>query len=615
MCGIVGFCVARDHADSIGDLAQRVATMNAAILHRGPDGAGDYAEPGIALAMRRLAVIDLAHGDQPLLSADERVVAFQNGEIYNYRELRDQLREQGYVFKTASDTEVLAHGFHCWGARGLFERLDGMYAVAILDREARQLVLGRDRFGEKPLYIARRDGALAWASSIHALETLPDVDFELDPTALDAYLALHFVPGPQTLFRGIERVQPGEFVEVNIDTVEVSRQRYWAPPSGEVRDRSTRELTELLEAAVESRLIADVPVGVFLSGGLDSSTVAALAARRAPEIETFSMGFHSSTHDESAFARRVAEHVKSRHHHFYFDEDDFASLLPAVARALDEPVGDPAQLPLYVLCREARKFVTVALSGEGGDELFGGYSYYRRFAPAGLNLREHVWQRKRRRRESLPDRLLAHDSSVILSGFPLVLRREQRRPLLASLADEAPTAYEGAVLDSHRRAADPLQGACLIDILTWLPDDLLVKLDRMAMAHSLEGRAPFLQPELASAALALPPARKIRRKNAKLALQEVAEQFLPAEIFTRRKQGFELPMKQWLASWYENQGGVEAYFERRPFPGLDRSATAAFIAHDLENGLPGQRFQFSLLLLLEWFDGHRERRQRALAPR
>jgi len=316
---------------------------------------------------------------------------------------------------------------------GLLQRIDGMYALAILDKEKHKLYLARDRFGEKPLFYCFVKGRFAYASDLRALAALPWADRAVDPIAVDSYLALHYVPGQRTILRGVKRVLPGEYLEVSLDDLAVRRVRYYRIPIGCGSRVSDDEMAEVVEHAVTSRLTADVPVGIFLSGGLDSSIVAAIAARENPRIDTFSMGFHASKQDESPYARQIAQNVRSTHHHFFFDEDQFAQLLPQVASSLDEPVGDQALLPLFWLAREARKHVKVVLSGEGADEVFAGYSYYSTFAPKPtLQDSVRAWfQRRRIGRSQLNLSRLAHSHLMLTpSGFPLLCDPEERQRLL-----------------------------------------------------------------------------------------------------------------------------------------------------------------------------------------
>jgi len=593
MCGIAGILDLRQPPPP-----SLLHAMLGAILHRGPDGEGTHFEPGVALGMRRLSVIDLATGDQPLSARDGRVLAFQNGEIYNYRALRRELEAHGTVFATQSDTEVLAKGYDRWGIDGLLARVDGMYALAILDRDARVLHLARDRFGEKPVCYAAADGRFAYGSDAGTLAALSWVGAELDPLSLSRYLALHYVPGDATIYRNVRRVLPGERLEVPLDAPVPKRIRYYVPPLEAATALTDDALAELVERAVASRLVADVPVGVFLSGGLDSSIVATIAARHLPGVLTFSMGFKSAEHDESEYARELAAAIGSRHHHFTFDEASFATLLPVVAAALDEPLGDQALLPVYWLSREARKHATVVLSGEGADEVFAGYGYYAPFAPTP-GVMTAV-----KRALGAPDpttaaHLIDNAPAVTPSGFPLLTDIAGRARLMPGFAP-ATDAWEALLGAWLAQAHDPLQRATAADLATWLPDDLLVKYDRMAMAVSLEGRAPFLMPGLVAAALALPPTERMSGRQSKIALRRIAQRWLPERIHGRRKQGFVLPMRAWIREWLAARGGAAAYFGASPIAGIDATELVGVVAADLEAGVQRERLLFALIMLVEW---------------
>jgi asparagine synthase (glutamine-hydrolysing) len=591
MCGIVGV------VDPVqGRVSPAlVASLARLMLPRGPDGGGHFFAGPVGMAMRRLSIIDLAGGWQPFFSRGGRVVAFQNGEIYNHELLRKQLEHHGYCFHSASDTEVLAHGYAEWGPAGLLERLDGMFALAILDLDRRELHLARDRLGEKPLFYTERGGRFAYASDLRVLESLPWVDATVSREALDYYLALHYVPGDATIFEAVRRVLPGERLVVPIDAPQPRRFRYYRPPLEGGPDVSDDELAERIVEAVESRLLADVPVGVFLSGGLDSSIVAAVAARKQRHIATFSMGFGSAAHDESPYAATVAAAVGADHHHFLFDHDAFHALLPRVAAALDEPVGDQALLPLYWLCQEARRHVTVVLSGEGADEVFGGYSYY---ADPG--------------RYRALGRLVDNPRPVTPSGFPLVIDAMARGRLLGRERTSVP-AWEEKLIAWLDQSADPLQRATAADLTTWLPDDLLVKFDRMSMAHSLEGRAPYLAPPIVAAGLGLPPSERLKGPLSKVALRRIASHWLPPEILARPKQGFVLPMALWLKQWFEARGPAAVYFRDCPIPDLDPAALAQLVEEDLLQGVRRERLLFALVLLAEWYATFEKGRRESVA--
>jgi asparagine synthase (glutamine-hydrolysing) len=508
---------------------------------------------------------------------------------------------------------VLANGYAEWGVEGLLRRIDGMYAIAILDRRERALHLARDRFGEKPLFYTQTKGRFAYSSNLLTLAALDWVSDEIDPDSLDRYLALHYVPGSATFFKAIKRVLPGEHLVVPIDDPRPRSYRYYTPSLEKINESSDDDLASLIEEAVESRLVADVPVGVFLSGGLDSSVLAAVAAKKHPGLSTFSMGFASPDHDESPYAQMVADRIGSDHHHFIFDETSFCSLLPQVADALDEPIGDQAILPLFWLCREARRQVTVALSGEGADEVFAGYSYYNN-QPAGSGWRSRLkssfekvapteWQQ----------RLIRNPAPTTPSGFPLLTDIATRERLMGSNGSEVDE-WEQTLFAWLNGSRDELQRAAATDIATWLPDDLLVKFDRMSMSHSLEGRAPYLDPKIVELGLSLPRPQKLDASTSKIALRRVAQRWLPKEILVRPKQGFVLPMAKWLTQWFGEQDSVEAYFCERAIPGLDMVEVARLTEEDLSAGVRRERLLFALVLLLEWYRSFRSR-QREVASR
>ena len=590
MCGIAGVLGPNTKKSHLDAMLER-------IFHRGPDGLGEFADRNVQLGMRRLSIIDVEHGGQPLKSRNDRVIAFQNGEIYNYRQLRRELEASGYHFATGSDTEVLAHGFVAWGWNSLLQRIDGMYALAIFDRDSRVLHLARDRFGEKPFFYAIGRDAFAYGSSVKSLATLAWVDLSIDPAAIDRYLALHYVPGERTVFQGIKRLLPGHAMTIQVDDLKPNIHRYYQLRLSYPTVRSEEEVAEAVEEAIESRLVSDVPVGVFLSGGIDSSIIAATAVRLNPEISTYCIGFSGGLVDESQHAETVARHIGSKHQTYHFDNKKFIELLPEVAAALDEPIGDQATLPLYWLCREARKSVKVVLSGEGGDELFGGYGYYGAFAPASDWPKKLAWMNSNR--ESLSPELLG--AATTASGFPILAGAEERRRMLCGAVPIGTWRWEQETRELLSTARDPLQRAAAADIAGWLPDDLLVKLDRIGMAHSLEGRAPFLTPKLAELALNLAPHQKMRDGQTKIVLRSVVQHLLPAQIVDRPKQGFVLPMKEWLKEWFAHQGSVLKYVSEAGMPGLHVPTITQIIEEDLSRGVQRERLLFALVMLLEWW--------------
>lgn len=595
MCGIAGLI---DHR-SVGS-EETLACMLSWLQARGPDGIGTYTDGALAIGMRRLSIIDLEHGWQPLRSLDGAIVAFQNGEIYNYRELRQELEKAGFVFTTQSDTEVLAHGYAAWGIEKLLSRLDGMYALAILDRRSNELHLARDPFGEKPFFYAASQGRFAYASQLLAVAALEWVDKTVNDEALNDYLALHYITGERTIFRGVRRLLPGCRMTLQVDNPEPKIQRYYQLPLDARRRVADDELATAVEQAVTSRLVADVPVGIFLSGGLDSSIVAAIAARAQPRVMTFSMGFDSMEHDESRHAEFLARHCGTVHHAFRFDTNSFETLLPDVASALDEPLGDQAALPLLWLCREARKYVKVVLSGEGADEIFGGYAYYRKALPPGQKGFFRQWQKQPEHASRL-ERLIRNPVPDSPSGFPLLTDIAGRERLLRHDVD-AQDAYESDLMRWLDTSRDPLQRAMACDLGSWLPDDLLVKFDRMTMDQSIEGRAPFLSRTLVELAMSgYAPDQRMTQTDSKLPLRRIARRWVPTEILDRPKQGFVLPMKQWLRSWMEHRGGAAVYFEQRPLPGMDAQEAVRLIEEDLAQGVHRERLIFALVMLAEWW--------------
>jgi asparagine synthase (glutamine-hydrolysing) len=533
--------------------------MSATLVHRGPDSDGMFVDGPVGLAARRLSIIDLDTGDQPIANEDGSIVVVQNGEIYNYEELTHELVRAGHRFRTHGDTEVLVHAYEEWGT-SFAERLRGMFAVAIWDGRERRLLLARDRYGIKPLYYRAQDGDIAFASELRALPR-DDVDFD----ALEAFLAFNSVPAPLSIFQGTRKLAPGHLLLWNGD---VELQRFARPaPTAETRTDDEAELVEELRArlrdSVRAHLVSDVPVGVLLSGGVDSCMLAALAADATSEpLRTFSIGFEERSFDELADARLVAEQYGTTHRELIL-RPDAALLLPALADAFDEPFADSSALPTYLVSQLAAEDVKVALSGEGGDELFGGYYTYaadllaQRLGKAASLLRPLV--------ERLP-------TSTRRASFDYRAKRFVRAAHLPPLErhhgwKEIFSADARAELTGRRSPFDPVdvlrarfaetEGAALlarlqdVDLGTYLVDDLLVKTDRASMAHSLEARVPFLDPLVTGFALALPTRHKVRGLSKKRLLRKAAEPLLPARIVNGRKRGFSIPAAAWLGGELE----------------------------------------------------------------
>jgi asparagine synthase (glutamine-hydrolysing) len=550
MCGICGLATTRGPVD-----VERLARMSATLIHRGPDSEGTHVDGGIGLAARRLAIIDLNGGDQPIANEDGTVTVVQNGEIYNHLELRAELERAGHRFATRCDTEVLVHGYEQWGDR-LWERLRGMFAVALHDARTRAVVLARDPFGIKPLYYREQGGELAFASE---LDALPRGEIDLD--ALEAFLAFNAIPAPLSIFREIRKLPPGHALTWSEGAATI--ERYARPGPLPARDGADEaELVEECRArlrdSVRAHLIADVPVGVLLSGGVDSGALAALAAEETSEpVRTFSIGFEESSFDELAGARAVANRYGTRHRELVL-RPDAALLLPALADAFDEPFADSSALPTYLVSRLAAEDVKVALSGEGADELFGGYYTYvadllaQRLGAAAALARPAV--------ELLP-------SSTRKASFDYKAKRFVRAAHLPPLErhhgwKEIFAPELRAELTGRRAGFDPVdvlrsrfaetQGHDLlarlqdVDFGIYLVDDLLVKTDRASMAWSLEARVPYMDSIVANFAFSLPRGAKVRGLQKKRLLRRAVEPLLPREVVHGRKRGFSIPAAAWL---------------------------------------------------------------------
>jgi asparagine synthase (glutamine-hydrolysing) len=560
MCGICG--VVASEREGAPDL-EAVSRMCGRLLHRGPDDDGFFHEGEVALAARRLSIIDLAHGHQPIANEDGSCVVVQNGEIYNYRELKRELEGRGHRFATDCDTEVLVHLYEEHGD-AFVERLRGMFAIALWDKRRRRLLLARDRFGIKPLYYRVADGGISFASELKAMLEQPGFSREIDPKAVSAYLAFNSIPAPLTIFAEARKLPPGQLLIW--EGGEVRQRRYARPgpaPGGELRrgsaDELATELREVLDDSVRAHLVADVPVGVLLSGGVDSGGLAALASANSGEpLRTFSIGFEEAGFNELSRARLVAQRYGTDHHELIV-RPDAVELLPKLVEAFDEPFGDSSALPTYLVSELAAGHVKVALSGEGGDELFGGYYTYvadllarrvGRLAPLARPLAEALPSRTERvgfdykakrfaRAAALPPLERHHAWKEIFSP--------QAR---AELAGPGASSWDPVDLYRARYAetagAEPLARMQDVDLGIYLVDDLLVKTDRLSMAHSLELRVPFLDPKVAEFAFSLPTRLKVRGFAKKRLLRQALAPLLPKEIIHGRKQGFSIPLATWL---------------------------------------------------------------------
>lgn len=590
--------------------------MSATLFHRGPDSEGSFVAGGIGLAARRLAIIDLERGDQPLTNEDGTCTVVQNGEIYNYAQLTRELERLGHRFRSRSDTETIVHAYEQWGL-DFAERLRGMFAIAIWDAREHTLVLARDRFGIKPLYYRHVEGELSFASE---LDALPKGELDLD--AVEAFLAFNSVPGPLSIYREIRKLPPGHVLTWRDGALEL--RRFARPGPLEPRDGAddaelVEECRARLRDSVRAHLVSDVPVGVLLSGGVDSGSLAALAAQESAEpVRTFSIGFEEASFDELAGARAVANRYATEHRELIL-RPDAALLLPALADAFDEPFADSSALPTYLVSQLAAEDVKVALSGEGGDELFAGYYTYvadllaERFGGLASVARPLV--------ELLP-------TSTRKASFDYKAKRFARAAHLPPLErhhgwKEIFSPAERAELTGRRHGWDPVsllreryaetEGRELlarlqdVDLGTYLVDDLLVKTDRASMAWSLEARVPFLDPIVANFAFSLPRSQRVRGLDKKRLLRRAVEPLLPHEVVHGRKRGFSIPAAAWL------RGELEPFARETLSPETLRRQ-AVFepvpVQRVLEDHVSGRgdrsRQLWGLLAFTLWYERHVE---------
>lgn len=553
MCGIVGFTTPGQDPAAAKQIVQGMADL---IRHRGPDGEGCYADGTAALGHRRLSVIDLAGGGQPMLNEDGTLVVVFNGEIYNYKTLRARLQQRGHTFATDSDTEVLLHGYEEWG-RGLPCRLRGMFAFAVWDRTRGTLFCARDLFGIKPLCYYKKGETLLFASEIKAFLAHPAFEKRLNEARLPDWLSMEYLPDAETLFTGVYELPPAHTLTWQAGRVTLAR--YAAPRFRAKRGRSlrawAREIGDAVAESADAHRIADVEVGCFLSGGVDSSLITCEMARRQPAVQCFSVGYAEKAYSELPAARAAAQALGVPLTETTVTADDFFAANRAIQWYLDEPMPNPAEVPLYFLCKAARQRVKVVLSGEGADELFGGYNIYRdpftarwydRLPPwlrAGLGAAAALLPPARgvnflvRRGMSLEERYFGPTA--------LFNEREKRRLLADYAGDGDPMFLTEAIWDATE-GLDPVTRMQQVDLNLWLAGDILLKADKMSMAHSLELRVPFLDREVWALAAALPAAAKADARTTKIALRRAAARTLPAASAARKKLGFPVPVRDWL---------------------------------------------------------------------
>jgi asparagine synthase (glutamine-hydrolysing) len=565
MCGIVGIL----RCDGVPVHRDEVAAMTDSIVHRGPDDHGLLVEGGLGIGMRRLSIVDLsAGGHQPMFNEDETVAVVFNGELYNHLDLRSRLTVQGHRFRGNSDTEVLVHGYEQLGLAEMLRHIEGMFAFALYDRRRRRLFLARDGFGIKPLYVRRVGRQLSFGSEIRALARDGHGPLSVDPSFTQTYLRIGYVPSPGTAFLGIEKIQPGTFWEIDVDTGEARVERFYRLEPAALEDASqealVERLRELLNASVRRHLMADVPTGLFLSGGLDSSALTVFANHHGAPPKTFSMGFSSTDQeDETRFAAAVARRSGNENVRIDLGPANLGDLDPIVD-ALEEPLADSAVLPLWYLCMGTATHVKVALSGEGGDEVLGGYGRYfwgpvvedlrPVLAPRAANVRDltsHMPSRSfgpfnlARRAAKLADSIELSEPARYLAWFD-IFTGDERRKLVGDGEDRASARYEQTFADADALGLDSVQRLQYVDFHTMLLDNLLMKADKISMAHSLEVRVPFLDRALVEFGLGLPARGKIGLVRNKLVLRKLLEPHLGLRIAHRPKRGFEIPVDRWF---------------------------------------------------------------------
>ena len=568
MCGICGIIALCYEQPVDRHLLQQ---MNNTIRHRGPDDAGYFTDQAAGLAMRRLSIIDLNTGHQPISNEDGSIWIVFNGEIYNYRQLRQKLEQKGHVFTTQTDTETIVHAYEEYGD-DCVQHLNGMFAFAIWDQKRRRLFLTRDRLGIKPLYYYASPQQLVFGSELKAVMANPAVPRDIDFTALDQFLTLEYVPTPRSIFQQVKKLPPGHSLVAENGQIRLSR--YWnvdfenvTVPQNEAD--CVAALADLIRDAVKIRLVADVPLGAFLSGGIDSSTIVAFMSETADtQVQTFSVGFGDPTYNELPYARLVADHLNTKHYEEFL-EPDITELVPRLVRQYDEPFGDFSSFPTFLVSEMARQQVKVVLSGDGGDEIFGGYDTY---LAQRMDASVYRYLPRYLRQQVLPGLLAAvpprpakkgliNKSKRFVEGAALdpalqhvrwmmfmheADKAQLYRPdLRAALNGDSPQAlikrYFG---EAHY--SDPLAQQQYVDLKTYLVDDILTKVDRMSMATSLEARVPLLDYRIVNFALNLPPQLKLNGRNTKVILRQVMADRLPPAVLAKPKEGFSIPLKHWL---------------------------------------------------------------------
>ena len=622
MCGICG--VAGGEPGAARELVER---MCSAMVHRGPDDQGIVQFDGVTLGMRRLSIIDLASGHQPIHNEDWTAWVIQNGEIYNYRELRDELLAKGHSFSTQSDTEVLVHAYEEWG-ESMVERLNGMFAFAVFDRVRSTVFLARDRVGIKPLHYAIDGGRLVFASELKALLRDPALRRDIDPVALDEYLACEFVPSPRSIVQGIRKLEPGQTLTWSVADRTSRTRLYWTPElnldpamAAMSVDERCEGLREALRESVRKELISDVPLGVFLSGGIDSSAVAATMKQLGGEVKTFSVGFAERSFDEAPYARAVAQHLGTDHHELTLEPSMLLGLIPQLPVLLDEPLGDASIIPTYLLSTFTRQHVKVALGGDGGDELFAGYPTLQAHRLAGYYLRAPRLIRQglvepmvRRLPVSRDNLSFDFRAKRFVGGAAYPIAERHQRWMGSFAAEERATLLSrdlrnslppNGTAPSASGSEDPLNQVLLMDMRGYLENDILVKLDRASMMASLEGRVPLLNHDFVSFALRLPLDMKLHGMKSKYLFKRALRGILPEQILNRPKKGFGIPVAEWFRGPLKEQMLSVLSPDRIARKGFFDPAAVSRLIEDHLDGRHDNRKQLWTLFAFElWHDGY-----------
>ncbi len=611
MCGILGI----HFFDTLRPVSMSmVQDATDTMYHRGPDDSGYFVDGNTGLGHRRLSIIDLTSGHQPMTNEDGRVVVVYNGEIYNYKEIKEELVGKGHIFSTDCDTEVIIHGYEEWGTDCL-QRFNGMFAFILLDKRRKRLWAARDRLGIKPLYYFRDKDVFIAASEIKPLLKTGFLKSALNVNVLDAYFSVGYVPGPETMFRGIYKLLPGHYLLIQGGNV--VEKEYWdfaeIADVAEDEESALEQVGALLRDCVQKRLISDVPVGAFLSGGLDSSLVVSLMDEliRPQQVNTFTVAYRQG-YSEEQYARLAATHLSTNHNVFYLEPHDFFSSLHTLVRFAEEPIVEPAAIALYHISRLAREHAIVLLSGEGSDEVFGGYYLYQ------------FMQKIDRARHYLPRPLLSclpflgvlsprrkYQKYFDWLNDPLAKRYQGTSSYLTpslkkwlyhpDFFHSRPTYLEDRFAGHFQKVAgkDPLRQMLYVDTKTWLVDDLLVKADKMTMAASIELRVPFLDYRLLESVTALPARLKIRNQQEKYLVKKIAESFLPEKIIYRKKMGFPVPTSEWFQGELMSQvGDMISGLKKEPW--FRGNALEELINRHGEGKEDHSRLLMTLLVFVEW---------------